>query len=156
MVSWDHSGQGGSVSRRALLVALGIGVWVLLMLWLASPGYAALEPPFDNACPDPVTDATGAALCERLEAIYDTETQLRVGLVNNGLDVWVRNDSGEPVPVTGGSSGPSEISGTVALSQDDRDRMDLSWWGTWALVGLMFVLIVAPRWFSAFRVTRGG
>jgi hypothetical protein len=40
---------------------------------------------------------------------------------------------------------------TVALSSDDRSRSDLSWQGTWAIAGLMLVLIMTPAWNSAWR-----
>lgn len=46
-------------------------------------------------------------------------------------------------------------SGVVALDQAGMDRLDLIWWGVWALVGATFVLILAPRWSSVFRVTHG-
>jgi len=32
----------------------------------------------------------------------------------------------------------------------DSDRLDLAWWGTWALVGLVLVLLFAPSWFRAW------
>lgn len=52
--------------------------------------------------------------------------------------------------------GPSLPACDVALVEADHDSLNLVWWGVWALVGLMFILIAAPRWFAAFRVTHGG
>jgi hypothetical protein len=46
-------------------------------------------------------------------------------------------------------------SGGGGLSADDSHRLDLAWWGIWAEVGLIFILIMAPRWYRAFDVTRG-
>ncbi len=43
----------------------------------------------------------------------------------------------------------------VALGVDDRDRLDLAWWGIWGVVGLVLVLLVAPSFSSLLRVTRG-
>jgi hypothetical protein len=43
----------------------------------------------------------------------------------------------------------------VALNTGAIERLDLMWWGVWAAVGVGFVAILAPRWFAAFRVTRG-
>lgn len=51
--------------------------------------------------------------------------------------------------------GPSLPPCDVALVEADHESLNLVWWGVWALVGLMFILIVAPRWFAAFRVTHG-
>lgn len=36
-----------------------------------------------------------------------------------------------------------------------QERLDLIWYGSWALVGLMFVLLLATKWYSVFKVTRG-
>lgn len=90
--------------------------------------------------------------------VYDTR-----GLV--GADVVVSNLSGGTTYTVStdltcysvDTSPASQIvSGTVALSDEDRERADLTWWGMWALVGLTLTLIAAPRWFAAFRVTHGG
>lgn len=53
------------------------------------------------------------------------------------------------------NEGTGTTASVVSLASSDRERLDLQWWGTWAVVGLLFVLMLAPRWFSAFRVTRG-
>ncbi len=39
----------------------------------------------------------------------------------------------------------------VALAPVDRNRLDLMWWGAWATVGMMFVLLAAPMFLRAFR-----
>lgn len=52
--------------------------------------------------------------------------------------------------------GPSLPACEVELSADDREAAQGAWWGTWAIVGLLFALILAPRWFATFRVTQGG
>jgi hypothetical protein len=45
--------------------------------------------------------------------------------------------------------------GGGGLTTHQSDSLDLAWWGIWALVGLMFILIMAPRWYRAFDVTKG-
>lgn len=44
--------------------------------------------------------------------------------------------------------------GSLALEEEDRDRLDLSWWGTWSVVGLMLVLLLALSWNSSWRFWR--
>lgn len=45
----------------------------------------------------------------------------------------------------------ASIEAGVPLSSDDRDRIDLSWWGSWAIVGLLLVLIIVPAWNAAWK-----
>lgn len=47
-------------------------------------------------------------------------------------------------------------SGGSGLSAEDSHKLDLVWWGVWGMLGLMLVLIMAPRWFRVFGVTHGG
>jgi len=44
--------------------------------------------------------------------------------------------------------------GSVApvLTQNEHDALNLVWYGVWALVGLMFILILAPVWFRAWGI----
>lgn len=42
-------------------------------------------------------------------------------------------------------------SGTLALSADDSSRLDLTWWGVWAIVGVLFALMIAPLFVRTFR-----
>jgi hypothetical protein len=45
----------------------------------------------------------------------------------------------------------------VALDPDTTQRLDLTWWGIWALTGLTLVLLIAPAWRRVFRWgTSGG
>lgn len=37
---------------------------------------------------------------------------------------------------------------------DQQQRLDLIWWGGWAAVGLLLVLIVATAWFRSWRMLR--
>jgi hypothetical protein len=39
----------------------------------------------------------------------------------------------------------------VALAPVDRNRLDLAWWGSWAIVGTLWALLVAPMMQRAFR-----
>lgn len=41
---------------------------------------------------------------------------------------------------------------TVALSADDQARLDNTWQGEWALVGLLLALMVAPMFVRGFRM----
>ena len=42
----------------------------------------------------------------------------------------------------------------VALAPVDRNRLDLSWWGVWAVVGTLWVLLIAPMFARAWRFWR--
>ncbi|HWT45608.1 MAG TPA: hypothetical protein VN085_06565 [Vicinamibacterales bacterium] len=58
---------------------------------------------------------------------------------------WTNACSGDPNPAT------CERLTYIADDQADRDhRDDLMWQGVWALVGLTFVVSIAPRWFAAW------
>lgn len=49
----------------------------------------------------------------------------------------------------GGSSGP------VTLSAGDRERLDLNWYGVWAIVGLLLCLMIAPLLLRLLDVRHG-
>ena len=100
-------------------------------LALAATGSALADPP---ACPP--TDDACAALAARLD---DSNAKL------DALTAAVEASGGEPV------------SGTVALDADTTDRLDLLWWGVWAVVGLALLQIVAHSWRRVFTWgTSGG
>jgi len=44
----------------------------------------------------------------------------------------------------------------VEKMQEQQERLDLIWWGAWGCLGLLLVVLIAGKWYSAFRVTRGG
>jgi hypothetical protein len=46
---------------------------------------------------------------------------------------------------------PGTAAQRVALSTADRNRLDLSWWGVWAVVGTAWALMLAPMFQRAFR-----
>jgi drug/metabolite transporter (DMT)-like permease len=39
----------------------------------------------------------------------------------------------------------------VALDEESSSRLDLAWWGAWAIVGTLLALMVAPMMGRAFR-----
>lgn len=54
------------------------------------------------------------------------------------------------------STAPTEVSGRVALAPDDRNRLDLIWWGAWAALGLGFLNLLLPSLNRAFPWGRSG
>lgn len=54
----------------------------------------------------------------------------------------------EEIEAGGGST-------TVTLSPGDRERLDLNWWGVWALVGLVLVLMIAPAFLRVLDIRHG-
>jgi hypothetical protein len=101
-------------------------VVTMLAVVLAVPGPSSAAT---TDCPDPATavDAEGAQACLALSERLDA------------LDADIAAGNGQPV------------SGTVALSADDAQRLDLSWYGAWAGVGVLLVLLVAPTFLRSFR-----
>ncbi len=86
-----------------------------------------------TACP-PSDDAC-AALADRLDALTAAVAAI-------------------PAP----SSGPAEVSGTVALSPGDSAKLDLAWGGIWLGLGMGAALVVgrmfnaeARKWSGGFR-----
>lgn len=116
-----------------------LGVLALLGLILAGGANAAT---YTNPCvaTDPVCERLTAVVAA-IEALPQTDTEYDYSTVLAAID--------------GNTAGTGEISGTVALSAADRERLDLSWWGVWAVGGLLLVVVLAPRWFAAFRITHG-
>jgi hypothetical protein len=45
--------------------------------------------------------------------------------------------------------------GSVELVTEDRQRLDLTWWGTWATVGLLMCLLFVPVVMRSFQFWRG-
>lgn len=79
---------------------------------------------------------------------------------NRTIDGWLDTQPpasltlADPLPVdcTAGCSGGG---GSTTLAAADHDALNLIWYGVWALVGLTFVVILAPRFYAAFRTTHG-
>lgn len=44
--------------------------------------------------------------------------------------------------------------GSTSSSPDVLDRLDLMWWGVWAVAGLLLVLVIAPLWSRAWGFWR--
>lgn len=118
---------------RLLVIAAAVLFLVVI------PVEIAKADPTPAACPDPA-GLTGDALAtaQSCQALSD-----RLDAANGYLST-----------ISAGS-GSATVSGTVALAPDDAHRLDLAWWGMWALVGLVLVLIVAPRWYAAFNLESG-
>jgi hypothetical protein len=55
------------------------------------------------------------------------------------------------VQTTPGTTVTNEVLVRGDLSADDQHRLDLAWWGVWALVGLGLVALIAPLWYRAWR-----
>jgi len=98
----------------------------------------------------PLTDAqlraSGVAVTGPL-----TDTQLRASAVpvsGNWLtDALLR---ASPVEVEGEVTGGG--GGGGGLGAEDQERLNLVWWGVWALVGLSLVALVAPRLHGAWSI----
>ncbi len=130
--------------RLGLVKSLVLGaVAFAALLFISGADAAASCPVGDEAC---------IAITERLDeigagiaALPQTDVENDYALI---LDTIATNTENVP-------NGSQEIAGTVALSESDRERFDLGWYGVWAIVGLLLVLMIAPRFTSALNVTRG-
>lgn len=116
-------------------------VAAVLVIASAFPAVAA-GATYSLSCP--VADESCAALAERLEVLVaELESQDRdYSTVLAGIE---SNTGGE---------GPSEVSGTVALSGEDKDRLDLIWTGLGILIGVSLFALLAPAWHRAFQWVR--
>lgn len=118
------------------MFALTVGV-----LSVGAPAVAGAAT-YSTACP--AADAACAALAERLEVLVaELESQDRD--YSTVLAEIAANTSGE---------GPAEVSGTVALSADDRYRLDLIWIAVGVLIGVSLFALLAPAWHRAFQWVR--
>jgi len=106
------------------------GLTAALALGALAPS-ALADPP---ACPP--TDDSCLALAGRLDTLQTTLTANGAKL--DELDATLAAQAGAPV------------SGTVALDETTSDRLDLTWWGIWALVGFGLLAIIAPAWRRVF------
>jgi hypothetical protein len=119
-----------------VFVALGIGGALLNPHPLLAATYTTTCPATDDAC---------LALAERLEAATAATEA-------NGSKLDDANDKLDALHTDlTTSSGPSEIAGTVALSSDDADRLDIAAWGVWFLAGLTCCLLFSQLWHRAWK-----
>jgi hypothetical protein len=120
--------------RYLLLVALVLTV--AGAFWPATAG--ATVPTWTNSCSGDID----VAACERLTFLAETED------ANSAkLDALLTG----PLSITCDSTCATSAV-TANLSDDDHHRLDLMWWGVWALVGLAFVSIIAGPWFRAWGI----
>lgn len=122
----------GPYTRRVVLVA----ALVLAFLSLGLVTDTASAATYTNDCP--AADDACKALAER-----SAQTNDELELLADKLDALHADLTTTP--------GTTDIAGTVALSSDDAERLDLVWYGVWLLAGITLVLIVAPMFVKAFR-----
>jgi hypothetical protein len=60
---------------------------------------------------------------------------------------WIANKLDDPAPVA---------SSTVSLDDSASNRLDLAWWGEWAVVGVLLAMLVAPAWRAVFPWGKSG
>jgi hypothetical protein len=123
------------VSLRVLLLVVVVAVVGVLLPATA----AATVPTWTNPCSGDID----VAACERLTFLAETaDAQLTAT-----AEIDAKLDG--PLSVTCDATCASSAT-TATLSTSDHDALNLTWWGIWALVGLMLVLLIADRWFKAW------
>jgi hypothetical protein len=127
-----------SLPKKAALVVLGVVV-ASVALYPSTAG--ATVPSWTNPC----SGDLDVAACERLTFIAETED------ANAGKLDAITAALAAPVSVTCDATCASSAT-TATLSDDDHHRLDLMWWGVWALVGLAFVSIIAAPWYRAWGI----
>jgi hypothetical protein len=115
---------------KGLLVAASLTL--VLGVWGAGDVLAAT---YSTTCP--TSDDACKALAERLETLQTSNETLHTDLELLHTDL--------------STSGTTDVSGVVALSEDDQARLDLTWYGVWLLAGLTLVLLIAPMFVRSFR-----
>jgi len=68
-----------------------------------------------------------------------------VAPVSASVPTWTYPCAAEPNP-----GACERLTYLAEQTDENRHRLDLAWWGTWALVGLLLILIIAPGWFRAW------
>jgi hypothetical protein len=127
---------------RLSLVVLVAGVAVAA---LAAPSAQAQALP---ACPDMPPDLVSATD----DAIETREQGQRD--VTICLAVTARLDRLVTLQEEAVDSETTTAAQRVALAPVDRNRLDLTWWGVWALVGTTFGLFAGSHLLRAFRFWR--
>jgi hypothetical protein len=126
----DAHEKRAALRRRPTLLALAAMLAALAVLG-GTAGAASAATTYTKDCPP--TNAECLALAERAEATNDKLDQLHAD------------------NLAAASPGTTDVAGTVALSPDDAQRLDLSAYGVWFLGGLLLILIAAPMFTRAFR-----
>lgn len=124
---------------------VGLVVLAALAVGAATTDSVQAQPVWTNDCPDMPVDlesATDAAietreLGQRAVTICLAETERLEYLIE------LQEDAIE--------SETTSTAQRVALSPVDRQRLDLIWYGSWATVGTIFALMLAPMMWAAFR-----
>jgi hypothetical protein len=125
-----------SLPRLAGLVAVAL---VLFAIVTSSAG--ATVPTWTNPCSGDID----VAACERLTFLAETED------ANSAKLDAITAALAAPVSVTCDATCASSAT-TATLSDEDHHRLDLMWWGVWALVGLAFISIIAVPWYRAWGI----
>jgi len=138
----------------AFLIAALVGVLSSALPARAAPPPRAVE--FTNDCPaDDGGDtqetlaikASCRATAERLEVLQTSIDAQDYSTVLASIDTKLDG----PLTVTCDETCASSAV-TATLGDEDHHRLDLTWWGVWALVGLAFVSLLATTWYRAWNI----
>lgn len=112
-------------------------------LGLVKCGTGSLYPPCFIRVQDEAGVTTSAS-CDNANPCV-----VKIDSSGKAVDATVQNwPSGFNVVCTSGCSS----AGTFALNSNENDKLNLMWWGTWAIVGLLLCALVVPRLFRRFRM----
>jgi hypothetical protein len=138
VLSREHR-QSGRIAQAVILAALAFALVGAAGIAAAPAG--ATVPTWSNPCSGDID----VAACERLTFIAETldAHTATLGSIDGKLD--------GPLSVTCDETCASSAT-TATLSDEDHHRLDLTWWGVWALVGLGFVSLIAAAWFRAWNI----
>jgi hypothetical protein len=142
--SGEH-GQWGRIVRYAAGV---VSVLVAGLIFFGGSERASASVTYTTTCPG--GDAACLALAERLESIDAAVRSLPTADHSAALASIDGKLTG-PLSVTCDATCASSAT-TATLSDEDHHRLDLAWWGVWALVGLAFVGLIAAPWYRAWNI----
>lgn len=133
---------------RAPAIVLGAAVFVVLVaLGVFRVGQAAAAT-YVNACHDAPADATSST-----DAAIEVR-ELNQAAAADCLAITERLAAIDARLEAMDDATPGTAAQRVALSAPDRERLDLAWYGMWAVVGLLLVLLVSQKWYGAWRFLR--
>jgi hypothetical protein len=145
VLSREHRRQSGRIAWYAAGVVF---VLVAGAIFFGGSAQAQAAVTYTTTCP--TGDDACLALAERLESIDAAVRALPTADYSPSLSA-IEASLAPPLSVTCDTTCASSAT-TATLSDEDHHRLDLTWWGVWALVGLGFVSLIAAAWFRAWNI----
>lgn len=141
-------------SWAAVLVFLVVSTAIAVGLFVVTDTAQAAVT-YSTDCPEPPEDVDPEGLAD--DAIETRRQRIADAAICEALAERIARIAarvGDLEEAVDESTEEATTAQRVALSPRDRQAATLSWYGAWAAVGLLLVLIIAQRWYGSWRVLR--